>query len=159
MREYQGCVLFAAFPLLLGLLLVLLALGVPGGLVLLVGILAWLGGPVLAAEGVVMLWRQPEWGLAPSTRDGWLSLTLLGVSAVAYLAFWTMLELEVGPDDAETFGSNLYLATPLMLAGGCAIAAGIVAAFALFVRRERSPFVIVTLVIGVFVALVVDFLA
>jgi hypothetical protein len=152
-RTRIAIALFAAFPLLIAFQILLIVLGAPGRLLAIIGVFVWLGGPALAIAGVVMLWRRGRWQAAPCTPEGRLALWLLGGFAGLFLVFWLMVALEAGPDRSETFLSNLYLAIPLLLAGGCAILGGFSAAYALFVRKERSLFVVGVLVIGVFVAL------
>ena len=152
-RTRTAIALIAAFPLLVTFQLILIVVGAPGRLLASLGVVVWLGGPALAVAGALLLWRRQWWTLAPSTPEGRLALWLLGAFGVLFLLFWVMLALGAGPDSPETPFENLYLAIPLMLAGGCAILGGFAAVYALFVRKERSLPVVGVLVIGVFVAL------
>ena len=152
-RTRTAIALIAAFPLLIAFQLVLIGLGASGRTLASVGVIVWFGGPALAVAGALLLWRRQRWTLAPSTSEGLLSLWMMGALAALFLVFWVMVALEAGPDSPETPFENLYLALPLMLAGGCAILGGFSAAYALFVRNERSLPVAGVLVIGVFVAL------
>lgn len=152
-RTRRAIALVAAFPLLIAFQLVLIGLGASGRTLASVGVIVWFGGPALAVAGALLLWRRQRWTLAPATPEGRLSLWLLGAFAALFLVFWVMVLLEAGPDSPETFFENLYVAIPLLLAGGCAILGGLAAAYALFVRNERSLPVVGVLVIGVFVAL------
>lgn len=152
-RTQKAIALIAAFPLLIAFQLALIALGASGRTLASVGVIVWFGGPALAIAGVVMLWRRERWQAAPSTPEGRLALWLLGGFAALFVVFWVMVAVEAGPDSPETPFENLYLAIPLMLAGGCAILGGFAAVYALFVRKERSLPVVGVLVIGVFVVL------
>ncbi len=151
-RTWRAIALIAAFPLLVAFQILLIVLGAPGRLLASVGLIVWFGGPALAIAGLAMLWRRERWRAAPSTAGGRLSLWLLAGAGTLFFVFVVMLALGAGPDNPERFFSNLYLAIPLMLAGGCAIAGGGIAAYVLFARGERSLFVVGVLVIGVLVA-------
>ena len=152
-RTRTAIALIAAFPLLIAFQLVLIGLGASGRTLASVGVIVWFGGPALAVAGGLLFWRRQRWTLAPTTPEGRLSLWLLGGFGVLFLLFWVMVVLEAGPDNPETPFENLYLALPLTLVGGSAILGGFAAAYAVFVRRERSLPVVGVLVIGVFVAL------
>lgn len=152
-RVAKAIGLILAFPLLVAYQLALASIDAPRGLIILFALLAWFLGPVLLVVGVVLLWPRGRWNFVPTTTPGRLSLWLWVAFGALFVAFWFAVALDMGPDSSETFLSNLYLAIPLMLAGGCAIAGGTVAAYALLVRHERSLLVVGVLVFGVFVAL------
>lgn len=152
-RTLKAIALIAAFPLLVAFQIILIVLGAPGRTLASVGAVAWFVGPALAVAGVVMLWQRRQWGVAPSTREGRASMWLFVGCVALFLLFWVMLALGAGPDNPETFLSNLYLAIPLMLAGGCAIVGGVLGAYALVARKERSLLVVGILVVGAVVAL------
>lgn len=152
-RVAKAIGLILAFPLLVAYQLALASIDAPRGLIILFALLAWFLGPVLLVVGVVLLWPRGRWNFLPMTTPGRLSLWLWVAFVALFVVFWFAVALDLGPDSSETFFSNLYLAIPLMLAGGCAIAGGTVAAYALLVRHERSLLVVGVLVFGVFVAL------
>jgi hypothetical protein len=152
-RVAKAIGLILAFPLLVAYQLALASIDAPRGLIILFALLAWFLGPVLLIVGVVLLWPRGRWNFLPGTTPGRLSLWLWVAFVALFVVFWFAVALDLGPDSAETPFSNLYLAIPLMLAGGCAIAGGMVAAYALLVRHERSLLVVGVLVFGVFVAL------
>lgn len=152
-RTAKAIGLILAFPVLVAYQLALLSLDAPRGLIILFALLAWFVGPVLLAVGVVLLWPRGRWTFLPSTGPGWVALWLLCGFAAFFFVFGVVLALQLGPDDPERFFSNLYAAIPLLLAGACAVGAGIVAGYAVFFRHERSLPVVGMLVFGAIVAL------
>lgn len=152
-RTAKAIGLILAFPVLVAYQLALLSLDAPKGLIILFALMAWFVGPVLLVVGVVLLWPRGRWTFLPSTGPGWLALWLLCGFAAFFFVFGVVLALQLGPDDPERFFSNLYAAIPLMLAGACAVGAGIVAGYAVFFRHERSLLVVGMLVFGAIVAI------
>ncbi|MBE0609817.1 MAG: hypothetical protein IH609_10580 [Dehalococcoidia bacterium] len=152
-RTAKAIGLILAFPVLVAYQLALLSLDAPRGLIILFALLAWFVGPVLLVVGVVLLWPRGRWTFLPSTGPGWLALWLLCGFASFFFVFGVVLALQLGPDDPERFFSNLYAAIPLLLAGACAVGAGIVAGYAVFFRHERSLLVVGMLVFGAIVAI------
>lgn len=93
------------------------------------------------------LWRRIlGW---PSTRLGWWSVGLL----IGFFVFFSLFSLlvEFGQRGGETFFSNPWLASTMLVAASSAIAAGVTALVAVFGRRERSLLSILALLIGMFV--------
>ena len=94
------------------------------------------------------LWRRIlGW---PSTRLGWWSV---GLSA-GFLAFMLLFQLLVasGQRGGETFFSNPWLAVSILIAAGSAIAAGATAIVAILWRQERSILMVLSLMLGLLVA-------
>ena len=97
------------------------------------------------------LWRRIL-GL-PSTRLGWASLWLLG----GFLVFYALFQILVasGQRGGETFFSNPWLALSILIAAGSAIAAGAAAIVAILWRQERSILMVLSLMLGLLVAVFV----
>ncbi len=85
----------------------------------------------------------------PATRQGGWALAL----DLAFFAFMVVFFALVASDQrgGETFFSNLWLATPILLAGLSAVAAGVVACVAIFLRGEQSIFSFASVLLGGFV--------
>jgi hypothetical protein len=93
------------------------------------------------------LWRRIlGW---PSTRLGWWSVGLL-IGFFVFFSLFTLL-VEFGQRGGETFFSNPWLASTMLVAASSAIAAGVTAVVAIFGRHERSLLSILALLIGMFV--------
>jgi hypothetical protein len=89
-------------------------------------------------------------GLAPpATPAGRWSLRLAGAFLVFLVLFFG--GVAAGQRGGETFFSNPYLAFTILAAGGAGVAAGAVAAFAIARRHERSPLLVLALLLGLVV--------
>ncbi len=86
----------------------------------------------------------------PTTQPGWWSLAL----AAAFVALFALFQILVatGQRGGETFFSNPWLSSTILPAAVSALAGGVAAALAIF-RGERSLFVFMTLLLGLFVLL------
>lgn len=150
-RVTNALLLMLAFPALVAFQLLLIWLDAPRGILAPVAIVTWFGGPVLLLVGVFMLWPKGKWGVLPGTAAGKVSLWLLGAFLASLVAFFVALAAELGPDSPDEFFDNLYLAIPGLAMAGFAMAAAVVAAFALFFRHERSLVLVGTLTFGAIV--------
>jgi cytochrome bd-type quinol oxidase subunit 2 len=76
---------------------------------------------------------------------------------VGFLVFFCLFQTLVasGQRGGETFFSNPWLALSILIAAAFAIAAGVVAAIAIFWKHERSFFTFVALILGLLVAIFV----
>ena len=85
----------------------------------------------------------------PITSTGWWSLWL----TVGFLLLLTLFYILVwsGQRGGETFFSNLWLTIPMLLAAISAIAGGILALVGIGWKKERSAFVFIALLVGIFV--------
>jgi len=83
------------------------------------------------------------------TRMGRLAVGGDGV-ALVFLAIFIGFAVG-GQTGGDTFFSNPWLAVPILLAGGAAIAAGIVGLICILTHRERSLPVIATVILGAIV--------
>lgn len=92
-------------------------------------------------------WRR-VFGL-PATRLGWWSLVLEAVSWLFIGVFAALVE--AGQRGGDTFFSNPSLTSTILAAGVSGVAAGVVSALAIILRRERSLLVFLTLLLGLFV--------
>ncbi len=151
-RVQRAIGLIAVSALLFALQFLLIAFDASGVLIIPVALAAWFVGPPLLVAGLVMLLPRLRVTASPSTAPGRISLWLLAAFAVLFFLFFVGLLFGLGPDESEHFLDNLYLAIPLSLAGACAVAAGVVAGYALLRRGERSIFVLGSLVFGALVA-------
>jgi hypothetical protein len=158
-RIAMTAAMFLAGPALVVLGGILYEHDAPRNVVSILQVAGWLGGPVLMAWAVVILVRQerrthPEMrsrrvGL-PSTRPGWISAGLLaGFTGLLVLFFGIVAVADQRGGD--TFFSNLYLATPILLAAACGILAGAAAIYAVAFRSERSILTFVALAAGLLV--------
>ncbi len=89
----------------------------------------------------------------PRSRFGAWSV-MLGVGFVLLETAFSML-VSSGQRGGATFWSNLLLAVPTVGAGVCGVAAGVSAALALTLKRDRAVVVLITLLLGLFVILFV----
>jgi hypothetical protein len=144
--------LILAGPALVALGALILRANGPGAVVVLIQAIGWFGGPALMVIGVARLWSRRRWRLMPSTRAGRAAVSLAGGCSGFFVLFAVFLGLEIGPDERPEFVSNLYLAISLLAAGACAVASGMVAAFGILRRGERSALVIGCAVLGAVVA-------
>lgn len=89
----------------------------------------------------------------PSTPVGWVSFGL----AVGFFVCFGLFQVAAafGQTGGDTFGSNLWLAVPIMAAGASAIGGAVAASIAIVMQRERSFLVLGPLLLGL---LVVTFL-
>jgi hypothetical protein len=87
----------------------------------------------------------------PKTRLGTWSVWLI----VLFLLFFKIFQFFVisGQRGGETFFSNLTLAVPILLAGISGIASFFVGTAAIIKRKERSVFVFLSTVMGLFILL------
>ena len=94
------------------------------------------------------LWRR-FLGL-PTTTAGWWSIGL----AVGFFVCYGLFSAAVaaGQRGGATFGSNLWLAVPILAAGASAIGGGVAASVAITRQGERSFGVIGALLLGLLVA-------
>ena len=84
--------------------------------------------------------------MIPQTRMGRLAV---GGDAVSLMFFGVFFGLVAGGQrGGDTFFSNPWLSWSILLAGGTAIAAGVVGLVCILAHRERSFPVIVTVVLG-----------
>ena len=85
----------------------------------------------------------------PATRLGWGSLRV-GAAFAGFLVLILAL-VASGETGGDTFFSNLLLGLSGLAAGASAIAAGLVALFAIVRRGERSLVVLLVMLIGLYV--------
>lgn len=91
--------------------------------------------------------RPNRW--LPRTRPGSWSVGLLGVSLISFAAFFGLAAS--GQEGGDSFLDNLWLSGTMLSAAGCAIAAGFAGAWAAIRELERSPGVILAMLLGLLV--------
>jgi hypothetical protein len=89
----------------------------------------------------------------PSRQGGWLSLALAAAFGGLLALFFASWAAGVGPEHAEQFFDNPFLAWTLLFAAGSGIMAGAAAAYAMVFTGERSLLVMAAFLGGLFVLL------
>jgi hypothetical protein len=84
----------------------------------------------------------------PQSRMGRLSVMLASAVAGFGLIF---LMFAAGMSGGDSFFDNLWLAVPVVLAGASGFGAAVTGLYALIARHERSMYVFVATLVGVFV--------
>jgi membrane associated rhomboid family serine protease len=107
------------------------------------------GLPARMPEPGKPLWRR-FFGL-PQTSPGRWSMWL-GLGAFLFMFLMQILVIS-GQRGGNTFFDNLWLSLPALAAGLSILAAGILAAAAIFGKGERSLFSFLALLLGLFVLL------
>ena len=87
----------------------------------------------------------------PRSRIGKLSVMLASAVVGFGLIF---LMFAAGMSGGDSFFDNLWLATPVTLAGASGFGAAMTGLYALIARHERSMYVIVATLVGLFVILI-----
>ena len=85
----------------------------------------------------------------PQTHLGWLALLMIAGHVVSLL-LWRLLHV-FGQAGGDTFFSNPWLASTLLLAGAFAIAAGVLAVVSVVWKGERSIVELVPFLYGLLV--------
>ncbi|MFH1446508.1 MAG: hypothetical protein ABIG43_03745 [Chloroflexota bacterium] len=86
----------------------------------------------------------------PGTSSGWWSLWLTLGFLLFFAIFWGLFSS--GQKGGDTFFSNPWLAWSMLLAATSAIAGGIFATAAIFWKKERSIFIFLAFLLGLYVA-------
>jgi hypothetical protein len=104
------------------------------------------GYPMSAPPGQPLWRRLLGW---PSTSPGWWSIWLSIGFFLCLGLFFTLVAS--GQRGGDTFFSNPWLSLSMLAAACSAISAGVIAAAAIFLKRERSIFSFAALFLGLLV--------